>query len=62
MTDDAVISWAVIDALGHHPHATATLPISWLYKDSLDAARTLVLAVAGAMVGIVGVVFSITRV
>ena len=59
MTAGAVISWAVIDALNHHLHATATLPIPWLYNASLDAARTLLLAVAGAMVGISGVVFSI---
>jgi uncharacterized membrane protein len=52
----------VIDALNHHLHATATLPIPWLYNASLDAARTLLLAVAGAMVGIIGVVCSITRV
>jgi uncharacterized membrane protein len=62
MTDGAVISWAVIDALNHQLLATAALPIPWLYNDSLDAARTLLLAVAGAMVGISGVVFAITRV
>jgi uncharacterized membrane protein len=62
MTAGAMIAWVVIDALDHHLRATVALPIPWLYYDSLDAARTLLLAVAGAMVGIIGVVFSITTV
>jgi uncharacterized membrane protein len=62
MTASAVMSWAVIDALNHHLHATAALHIPWFYNGSLDAARALLLAVAGVMVGISGVVFSITRV
>ena len=38
------------------------LPSPWLYADDRDSARTLLFAVAGAIVGIIGVVFSITMV
>lgn len=62
MTAGAAVSWAVLDALDHLLRATAAHPIPWLYYDSPDATRTLLLAVAGAMVGIIGVVFSITMV
>jgi uncharacterized membrane protein len=62
MTVGAVIGWAAIDAVDQFLRTTTALPVPWLYYDSLDAARTLLLAVAGAMVGIIGVVFSITTV
>jgi uncharacterized membrane protein len=62
MTASAVIGWMAINALDQLLRTDVSFPISWLYYDSIDAARTLLLAVAGAMIGIIGVVFSITTV
>jgi hypothetical protein len=49
-------------ALNHHLHATATLLTLWGYNESFDAARTLLRAVTGAMVGIIGLVIKKARV
>jgi uncharacterized membrane protein len=62
MTIAAVVLWAGTSVLDQVLAAGGTLPIAWLYADDRDAVRTLLLAVAGAIIGLVGVVFSITMV
>src|SRR5215207_2846666 len=62
MTIGAVVLWAGTSVLDRTLYAAGTLPSTWLYTDDIDAVRTLLLAVAGAIIGLVGVVFSITMV
>jgi uncharacterized membrane protein len=62
MTIGAVVLWAGTSVLDRTLYAAGTLPSRWLYTDDIDAVRTLLLAVAGAIIGLVGVVFSITMV
>jgi uncharacterized membrane protein len=62
MTIGAVVLWAGTSVLERTLYAAGTLPSPWLYADDIDAVRTLLLAVAGAIIGLVGVVFSITMI
>jgi uncharacterized membrane protein len=62
MTIAAVLLWAGTSTLDRALSAAGALPSAWLYADDIDAVRTLLLAVAGAIIGLVGVVFSITMV
>ena len=56
----AVLLWAV---LGIADRALRPMPpLAWLYYDTIASARTLMFAIAGAMIGVIGVVFSITTV
>src|SRR3954471_24636283 len=58
MTIAAVLLWAGTSVLDQTLYAARVLPSSWLYSDDIGAVRTLLLAVAGAIIGLVGVVFS----
>jgi uncharacterized membrane protein len=62
MTGLAVVLWATLGALDAGLQRLGIERLPWLYRDSLTAARTLLLAVAGATIGLIGVVFSITMV
>jgi uncharacterized membrane protein len=62
MTSGAVVLWAGTSMLERALYASGTLPSAWLYADDIDSVRTLLLAVAGAIIGLVGVVFSITMI
>jgi uncharacterized membrane protein len=62
MTIGAVLLWAGTSILERTLYAAGTLPSAWLYADDIDSVRTLLLAVAGAIIGLVGVVFSITMI
>src|SRR5829696_6545260 len=62
MTIAAVMLWAGTSLFDRMLSATGALPSAWLYTDDIDAVRTLLLAVAGAIIGLVGVVFSITMI
>jgi uncharacterized membrane protein len=62
MTIVAALLWAGTSTLDQVLAADGTLPSAWLYTGDRDAVRTLLLAVAGAIIGLVGVVFSITMV
>lgn len=62
MTVLAIGLWATLGALDAGLRRSGADPVPWLYRDSLTAARTLLLAVAGATIGLIGVVFSITMV
>lgn len=62
MVAGAVGLWAVTNAVDLRLGLLGGSPVAWLYDDEIESARTLLFAVAGATVGIVGVVFSITMV
>jgi uncharacterized membrane protein len=62
MTIGAVMLWVGTSLLDRTLYAAGTLPSAWLYADDVDSVRTLLLAVAGAIIGLVGVVFTITMV
>ncbi len=58
----AVLLWSGTSALDHILSARDKRAIAWLYVSDADTMRTLLLTIAGAIIGIVGVVFSIIMV
>jgi uncharacterized membrane protein len=62
MTGLAIVLWAALGAIDEALRPAGAPSLPWLYRDSVEAARTLILAIAGATVGIIGVVFSVTMV
>ena len=58
----AALLWAALGAADQALYEAGVARLPWLYYDTIEAARTLMFAVAGAMIGIIGVVFSITTV
>lgn len=54
--------WLITTGLDHSLSAKDKKTIAWLYLSDPDTMRTLLLTIAGAIVGIVGVVFSIIMV
>ncbi|MEP7189356.1 MAG: DUF2254 domain-containing protein, partial [Roseiflexaceae bacterium] len=62
MSVAAAVVWAILGVLDQSLRAAQIEPTGWLYNDTLDAARALLFAVAAAMIGIIGVVFSLTTV
>lgn len=58
----ATAVWLITTGLDHSLSARDKRTIAWLYLSDPDTMRTLLLTIAGAIVGIVGVVFSIIMV
>ena len=58
----ATLLWGALGAADQALFTAGVQRLPWLYYDTIDSARTLMFAVAGAMIGIIGVVFSITTV
>ncbi|MGI8636309.1 MAG: DUF2254 domain-containing protein, partial [Segetibacter sp.] len=55
----AIVVWLFTSTLDHLLSSRSKRAIAWLYLSDEDSMRTLLLTIAGAIVGILGVVFSI---
>src|SRR4051794_23175529 len=58
----AVLLWFGTITLDYTVSTREKKAIAWLYISDIDSMRTLLLTIAGAIIGIVGVVFSIIMV
>ena len=58
----AVILWMITGRLDHYLSTRDKKALAWLYLSDADTMRTVLLTIAAAIIGIVGVVFSIIMV
>jgi len=62
MMFSALLLWGLTSTADRILSRRDTLPLSWLYYDDIDSMRTLILTITGTVVGVIGVVYSMTMI